>query len=119
MPTMLSNGRMLLFDNGTRRLYSRVLELDPVTRKITWEFRIPDYAFARAMSGQELLPNGNLLICCANPGIVMEVTREGEIVWELQNKIRGLRESYATSVYRAAFCPKEWVEAHLWMRVRE
>ena len=110
MPTMLPDGRLLVFDNGTSRGYSRVIELDPASREITWQFRIPDYAFARAMSGQELLPNGNILICCGNPGVIMEVTREGEIVWELHNKLEGLRESYRTSLYRAAFCPAELVD---------
>lgn len=110
MPTMLPCGRLLIFDNGTSRGYSRVIELDPVACEITWEFRIPDYAFARALSGQELLPNGNLLICCGNPGVIMEVTRDGEIVWELHNRVQGLREEYTTAVYRAAFCPAEIVE---------
>ena len=114
MPTMLPNGRMLLFDNGTTRGFSRVIELDPGAESITWEFRVPDYAFARAMSGQELLPNGNVLICAANAGVILEVTRDGEIVWELHNQaITGRREEYATAVYRAAFCPVEWVEPRL------
>lgn len=113
MPTLLANGRMLIFDNGTSRGYSRVIEIDPPGGEITWEFRIPDHAFARALSGQELLPNGNVLICCGNPGVIMEVTRDGEIVWELHNRVEGLRESYSTAVYRAAFCPAEWVEPYL------
>lgn len=130
MPTMLSSGNILCFDNGTSRGYSRVIEIEPVSRKIVWEFRIPDYAHAKALSGQELLPNGNILICCGNPGvaggwgkpggqpsglsgIVMEVTRGKEIVWELHNQIDGLRKAYLKSVYRAAFCPAERVEPHL------
>jgi len=113
MPTMLPDGKLLIFDNGTRRGFSRVLELDPETDRITWEYRLPDHAFARALSGQEVLPNGNLLICAGTPGVILEVTRQGEIVWELRNEIRGLRESYATSVYRAAFCPPDRVEPFL------
>ena len=97
-------------DPGAAGADDLVIELDPASRQITWEFRIPDYAFARAMSGQELLPNGNILICCGNPGVIMEVTREGEIVWELHNKLEGLRESYRASLYRAAFCPAELVD---------
>jgi len=113
MPTMLPDGRLLVFDNGTSRGHSRVIELDPASGEITWEFRLPDHAFARALSGQELLPNGHILICCGNPGVIMEVTRDGEIVWELRNRVEGLRESYSTAVYRAAFCPSEVVEPHL------
>ena len=114
MPTMQPNGRIMLFDNGTSRKFSRVLEIDPSTDETTWEFRLPDYAFAYSMSGQEPLPNGNVLICSANQGIVMEVTREGEIVWQFRNtEVRGRREDYVTAVYRAAFCPVERVDARL------
>jgi len=127
MPTMLANGRILLFDNGTKRGFSRVIELDPASHAITWEFRIPDYAYSKAMSGAEPLPNGNLLICCANPGslgarteapgevrgVIMEVTRDKEIVWEFHNDVAGLRANYLHAVYRAAFCPADWVEPHL------
>jgi len=126
MPTMLPSGHILCFDNGTSRGFSRVVEIDPVSREIVWEFRIPDYAFARALSGQELLPNGNILICCGNPGaippkqdpsrestglcgILMEVTHDKEIVWELHNGVNGLRKAYLKAVYRAAFCPAEHV----------
>jgi len=113
MPTMLPDGNIILFDNGTRRGYSRVLKIEPPSKKILWEYRLPDYAFARAMSGQDPLPNGNILICAGNPGIIMEVTADGEIVWEFRNKLRGRRESYATSLYRASFCPPERVEPFL------
>jgi hypothetical protein len=113
MPTMLSDGRLLVFDNGTSRGFSRVIELDPERDEITWEFRLPDYAFARALSGQEVLPNGNILVCCGTPGILMEVTRDGEIVWELRNGVEGCRAEYRTAVYRAALCPAGVVEPRL------
>src|SRR5579863_6155313 len=43
-PYMLPNGHILLFDNGPHRLdhtlpYSRVLEIDPATKKIVWSFQ--------------------------------------------------------------------------------
>ncbi len=130
MPTMLPDGRILVFDNGTRRGFSRVVEIDPTSRRIVWEFRVPDYAYARALSGAEALPNGNLLVCCGNPGselvkhepgssttgrpgVIMEITRAGEIVWEFHNRVPGLRKAYLYAVYRAAFCPAERVEPHL------
>ena len=130
MPTMLPNGDIMVFDNGTSRGYSRVIEIGPVSREIVWEFRVPDYAFAKALSGAELLPNGNILVCCGNPGselvkndpgstttgrrgVIMEVTRDKEIVWEFHNEIDGLRKAYLNAVYRAAFCPAERVEPHL------
>jgi len=111
MPTMLANGRMLIFDNGPKRGYSRVIEIDPPSGEIVWEYRLPDYAFARALSGQELLPNGNLLICAGSPGIILEVTREGEIVWEFHNSVIGQRGD--NSVYRACFVPEEHAAPYL------
>jgi outer membrane protein assembly factor BamB len=113
MPTMLPDGHLMVFDNGTGRGFSRVIELDPESDHIVWEFRLPEYAFARALSGQELLANGNILICAGNPGVIMEVTRAGEVVWELRNHIPGYRGSYRTAVYRATFCPPERVEPYL------
>ena len=127
MPTMLPSGHILCFDNGTSRKFSRVIEIEPSTNEIVWEFRVPDYAFAPALSGAERLPNGNTLICCGNPGskgahdtrpgdvrgIVMEVTSDQQIVWEFHNEIDGLRENYLNAVYRAPFCPSEYVEPHL------
>jgi len=36
-PTMLPNGHIMVYDNGTRRGYSRVIELDPLSAEIVWE----------------------------------------------------------------------------------
>src|SRR5262245_26320506 len=43
-PHMLSNGNVLLFDNGPHRLdhsfpVSRVLEIDPATKEIVWKYQ--------------------------------------------------------------------------------
>ena len=37
-PTPLPNGNLLIFDNGTLRGYSRVIELNPLTEEIAWEY---------------------------------------------------------------------------------
>jgi hypothetical protein len=34
---MLPNGHIMVYDNGTRRGYSRVIELDPLSAEIVWE----------------------------------------------------------------------------------
>ena len=106
-PTVLPDGGILLFDNGWRRGSSRVLELDPSTGEVRWEFWLPDYAFAPALSSAYPLPDGNILICAGNPGIIMVVTRRGEIVWEFHNRLEGRREDWKTAVYRAIFVPWE------------
>ena len=38
IPHMLPNGHILLFDNGALRGHSRVLELDPLTETVEWEY---------------------------------------------------------------------------------
>jgi hypothetical protein len=38
-PSLLDNGNILLFDNGAWRRYSRVIELDPRSGEIVWEYK--------------------------------------------------------------------------------
>jgi len=65
-PHLLSNGNVLLFDNGPHRLdhsfpFSRVLEIDPATKAIAWKYqevRVSDF-FSPRISNAQRLPNGN------------------------------------------------------------
>jgi hypothetical protein len=114
MPTMLPGGSIMILDNGTERKWTRVLEIDPPTGETVWEYRLPDHAYASALSGQELLPNGNILICSGTGGgMFLEVTREKEIVWEFHNRIEGHSPGDPLNVYRCAFCPADTVEYFL------
>jgi outer membrane protein assembly factor BamB len=91
-PTLLSNGNILVFDNGMHRKsatmnYSRIIEVNPSTGKIEWEYR-EDLAasfYSSFISGCQRLPNGNTLICEGQTGRIFEVTRDGEKVWEFVN----------------------------------
>ena len=90
--TVLENGNILLFDNGTHCIhfsqgYSRVLEIDPATNKMVWEYKDdPWMAFYSAyMSSCQRPPNENTLICEAATGRIFEVTKTGRIVWEFVN----------------------------------
>jgi hypothetical protein len=94
MPTMLSNGNILIFDNGVSRGYSRVIELNPATEKIVWTYQAdpPTDFFSKWRGSAQRLPNGNTLICEAERGRVFEVTAEGRTVWEFWNpEVRGTR----------------------------
>jgi hypothetical protein len=109
MPTMLPNGHVLVFDNGERRDYSRVLEVEPVSKKIVWEYRgDPPHSFTSATRGSaQRLPNGNTLICEATNGRAFEVTRVGKIVWEFLNPVvNGQRRTF----YRFERLPPTQVE---------
>lgn len=86
-PTLLDNGNILLFDNGPFRGYSRILEIDPLKKKIVWQYQAdpPEKFFSRQRGGCQRLPNGNTLITEGGKGHVFEITSEGEIVWEFYN----------------------------------
>ena len=116
-PTMLANGNILLFDNGCgndpaeNRGYSRVIEIQPATGEIVWQYLAdpPEAFWTPIGSGQQRLPNGNTLICAMNwseTGRVFEVTRTGEIVWEFW-------DPEGQSLYRAARHAPAWVESAL------
>ncbi|MBC7255981.1 MAG: aryl-sulfate sulfotransferase [Chloroflexi bacterium] len=119
-PHMLPNGNILIFDNGTSRGWSRVIELDPVENRIVWEYTgTPrESFFSPAISGAQRLPNGNTLICEGGPGHnyfggdarIFEVTPEKEIVWEFRNPFRGfINGREHTNVYRAMRYDEEYV----------
>ncbi len=61
--TFLKNGNILIFDNGTRRKYSRLIELDPLKREIVWEYHSfhPAKFFTSWGGSAQRLPNGNSL----------------------------------------------------------
>jgi hypothetical protein len=91
-PRPLDNGNLLIFDNGPHRRdhpapYSRVIEVDPRTREIVWEYRdqSPFDFFSPYISGAQRLPNGNTLICEGCDGRIFEVTLDKDVVWEYVN----------------------------------
>jgi len=107
-PTMLPNGHILIFDNGTRRKWSRVIELDPLKEEIVWEYTgtPKESFFSPYISGAQLLPNGNVFICEGGPCRLFEVTREGEIVWEYRSPFK-VKGTYG--IYRATRYSPEYV----------
>ena len=109
-PTWLDNGRILIFDNGFHRprsCYSRIIEVDPGTNEIAWEYRgNPELSFfSQAVSSSERQPNGNTLICEGSPGRIFEVTPNKEIVWEYINPffVTGANRSNPTDLSGAVF----------------
>jgi hypothetical protein len=85
--TLLANGNVLIFDNGLNRKWSRVIEVNPLSREIVWEYHAPDREsfYTGTRGAAQRLPNGNTLITHSKTGRVFEVTREGEIVWDFRN----------------------------------
>ncbi len=80
-PVMLADGNIVLLDNGRYRKWSRIIELDPVTLKVLWEYRDKDF-YSLSQGFVQVLPNGNMLITEAEKGHVFELTPDKKIVWE-------------------------------------
>ncbi|KPK65711.1 MAG: hypothetical protein AMK73_02240 [Planctomycetes bacterium SM23_32] len=108
-PTMLPDGHILIFDNGTRRGWSRVVELDPLAGSIAWEWHgeARGDLYSPYISGADRLPSGNVLICEGGPGRLLEVTREGRLVWEFRSPFA---EPETFGIYRAVRYSAEQVE---------
>jgi hypothetical protein len=137
-------GNILLFDNGghsgygppsdiapngisvMRRAYSRVLEFNPITKDIVWEYapnvpKAPDKSAPKRRSGYDLfspfissaqrLPNGNTLITEGNDGRVIEVTGDREVVWEYISPYLwdSSMPAIRNAVYRAYRVPYSWI----------
>jgi len=115
-------GNILVFDNGGQsgyggngnkprytRSYSRVIEFDPLTFEIVWQYGEESgeqYFFSMDISSVQRLPNGNTLICEGRNGCIFEVTPDKQTVWEFTAPAQGKKDN---SVYRAYRIPPEWV----------
>lgn len=125
-------GNLLVFDNQGEAGYpsaelqttggSRVLEIDPQTKQIVWQYTgqdsdTPNWRFYSSfISSARRLPNGNTLIDEGMNGRFFQITPSGEIVWEYINPYFGRtpvggtgRQVYSNWVYRAQPVPYDWV----------
>jgi len=111
-PTMQPNGNITLFDNGTFRPsgnYSRVIEMDPRTGQIVWQFaakgapRQPGAFYTSFQGAAQKLPNGNFLVTSTQEGHLFEVTPDKQIVWEFQNPIGNKGPVCTREDYQVAF----------------
>jgi hypothetical protein len=129
-------GNLLVFDNGgwagygapnpgspdgfnnALRDYSRVLEIDPISFDIVWQYTpveagcVPPVTFYKFyspfISSVQRLPNGNTLITLGSDGIIIEVTPGHDIVWEYVSPFSA-KGRKLSMVYRAYRVPYEWI----------
>lgn len=99
-PTFLENGNVLVFDNRSRREFSRVLELNPNTQEIVWEYRGDALRpFSSEIIGtSQRLANGNTLITETTEGRAFEVEPDGRIVWEFRNPHRAATDDELVAI---------------------
>ena len=84
-PGLPGTGNIMIFNNGFHNRFSdrrsSVLEIDPSTGEIVWQYS-SDTFFSRTGGVEQSLPNGNVLITSSRGGRVFEVDRAGAIVWQ-------------------------------------
>ena len=132
-------GNILVFDNGGAagygsvpgqpnkyRNYSRVIEFNPVTKEIAWEYinkkteKVDDifrhhwknisvgpkhHFFSPYVSSAQRLPNGNTLITEGFRNRVFEVKSNGTIHWDFVTTL-----IFGSIMYRAYKIPPEWTK---------
>ena len=110
-PDFTPDGDILVFDN--RNLYpstgpiypsSRILRLDPSSGSVTEEFSTSENArfFTRIFGKHQSLPNGNTLIASGEQGRVLELSPEGDLLWEYNNHVSA---DYSGIVTQATLLP--------------
>ena len=124
-------GNILIFDNGgpleddlykdsQGHAWSRIIEFDPITRKIVWEYSAPAqkvggstfgyrFFFSPFISIAQRLPNGNTMITEGACSRIFEVTTDGEIVWEYRNPYNFTPFMKHNYTYRAYAVPYDYV----------
>jgi hypothetical protein len=124
-------GDLLVFDNEGPSGYpstrldtfwgSRVLEINPITRQIVWQYTglnsdgAPWSFGSSFISSARRLPNGNTLIDEGMNGRFLQITPNGEIVWEYVNphtadEVLDQGVKVKTNwVFRAQPVPYNWV----------
>ena len=83
-PTILENKNILVLDNGIYREYSRIIEVNPVTEEIEWEYTTqpPTKFYTPGRGTVQKMPNGNYFICNADSAQLFEINKNKEIIWE-------------------------------------
>ncbi|MDP6937838.1 MAG: arylsulfotransferase family protein [Planctomycetota bacterium] len=107
-PTVLENGRLLIFDNNPAREASAILEIDPATGEETVSYKGPDSDpfYSETCGLAQRLPNGNTLITESDYGRALEVTPDGETVWEFYSPFSaGENDEYIATLMEVVRLP--------------
>jgi arylsulfotransferase ASST len=111
----ITAGRIMLFDNRgdfSRGSRSRVLEFDPVTQEISWQAGAGDRydLYSGWGASQQPLSNGNVLINEAVPARLLELTRDGTLVWEFYASERDESGKFAAPILEAKRYSPEYLK---------
>lgn len=83
-PKVLPSGNLLLFNNHKGPKRSSVMELEPLSRRVVWEYEgnKQDPFYSATCGTAYRLRNGNTLVVESENGRAFEVTPNKAIVWE-------------------------------------
>lgn len=81
------DGGLLMFDNRTRELNSRLVEysFDGSSFEQTWEYMEPEPKFENLLGDVQRIPVegcDNVLVSWSGQGRISEITRDGQVVWD-------------------------------------
>lgn len=116
-PQLTPRGGLLVFDNNWRDGQSRMVETDLASGEVLWEYSGSETEpfYSRTCGASQQLDNGNLLITESDAGRALEITPEGEIVWEFLNPARaGDEREYIATLFDVVRVPEESVAG--WLR---
>lgn len=118
---LLSNGDLLIFNNGGDSGFSSVIQYDPKRQEQVWEYRgnNRDDFYVPFEGGAQRLANGNTLITWSSAGYVFEVDPEGRKVWEWFNTTMPAqsRDSLPFArIFRATFYAPDAPEIAKWKK---
>jgi hypothetical protein len=116
-PTLLADGNLLLFDNQGEAGHSKVIELDPLTQGIVWQYSgKPGLPLDSPHLGScQRLPNGNTLITESRYGRALEVTRDLRIAWEYMNPHRAREhDELIATLLEVVRLPSDFTKTPFW-----
>jgi hypothetical protein len=89
-PRPTPDGDIILFNNFLTAERSSVPTLDPRTRRVTREYTGPraEPLYSKRSGRVQVLPNGNTLVVETDRGRALELTEDGEVVWEFRSPYR-------------------------------
>lgn len=110
-PVLMPNGHILVFDNVWCSNRSRVVEIDPASREIVWQFAgtPQDPFYSLTCSTVQYLPNGNRLITVSDEGRAFSLDRNNTVVWEYVNPHRaGDNNELVATLFQCERLPKNF-----------
>jgi outer membrane protein assembly factor BamB len=78
-------GNILIFDNGSDRKFTRVIEINPITKKTIWSYSDPGNFFNPYAGSQKRLKNSDTYISDDESSKAFIVDKKGRIKWRYKD----------------------------------